>query len=105
MHVNGTSLLARLRTNNSGVSNTHYKKDQVVELFGDIEYWFPFCIALLSMTVNGPMSTFVPIIIGWFGFTTLNPVSTPAGECTDRSISVASPPRPWAFLVWVMCKN
>ncbi|KAI1848034.1 hypothetical protein JX265_002038 [Neoarthrinium moseri] len=65
-------LVARLRTNNSGVRNTHYKMDQVVELFGDLKYWLLFSIALLSMIANGPISTFVPIIINGFGFSTLN---------------------------------
>lgn len=65
-------LVARLRTNNSGVRNVHYKVDQVTELFLDIKHWLLFSVALLSMIANGPISTFVPIIINGFGFSTLN---------------------------------
>lgn len=65
-------LIARLRTNNSGVRNTHFKSDQVWELFLDVKFWLMFSIAFLSMIANGPISTFVPIIINGFGFSTLN---------------------------------
>ncbi|KAJ9634499.1 hypothetical protein H2199_008956 [Coniosporium tulheliwenetii] len=65
-------LVARLRTNNSGVRNTHLKKDQIGELLIDIKFWIIFAIAFLSMIANGPISTFIPIIINSFGFSTLN---------------------------------
>lgn len=63
--------VARLRVNNSGVRNTHYKKGQVFELLGDGKFWLVFFIAFLSMIANGPISTFTPIIINSFGFNTL----------------------------------
>ena len=65
-------LVARLRSNNSGVRNTHYKVDQVLELLVDPKFWLTFSVAFLSMLANAPISTFVPIIINGFGFTTLN---------------------------------
>lgn len=46
-------LVARLRTNNSGVRNTHFKRAQAVELLCDIKFWLVFLIALLSMIANG----------------------------------------------------
>ncbi|KAF3032645.1 hypothetical protein E8E12_002309 [Didymella heteroderae] len=64
--------VARLRSNNSGVRNTHFKGSQVLELLRDEKFWLMFAIAFLSMIANGPISTFVPIIINSFGFTTLN---------------------------------
>ncbi|KAJ5116537.1 hypothetical protein N7456_000885 [Penicillium angulare] len=64
--------VARLRINNSGVRNTHYKKGQVAELLYDIKFWLIFLIAFLSMIANGPISTFIPTIIASFGFSTLN---------------------------------
>ncbi|KAJ5690689.1 hypothetical protein N7462_005081, partial [Penicillium macrosclerotiorum] len=64
--------VARLRMNNSGVRNTHYKKGQVYELLGDLKFWLIFLTAFLSMIANGPISTFIPIIINSFGFNTLN---------------------------------
>ncbi|KAJ5525284.1 hypothetical protein N7494_011934 [Penicillium frequentans] len=64
--------VARLRVNNSGVRNTHFKKGQVLELIKDLKFWLIFLIAFLSMIANGPISTFTPIIIDSFGFSTLN---------------------------------
>ncbi|KAH7357504.1 major facilitator superfamily domain-containing protein [Pyrenochaeta sp. MPI-SDFR-AT-0127] len=63
--------VARLRSNNSGVRNTHFKKEQVIELLFDEKFWLMFAIAFLSMIANGPISTFIPIIINSFGFTTV----------------------------------
>ncbi|PSN67421.1 MFS general substrate transporter [Corynespora cassiicola Philippines] len=65
-------MVARLRTNNSGVRNTHIKKEQIWELLIDEKFWLMFSIAFLSMIANGPISTFTPIIINSFGFSTLN---------------------------------
>jgi hypothetical protein len=50
----------------------HYKKGQVFELLGDLKFWLIFLTALLSMIANGPISTFIPIIINSFGFSTLS---------------------------------
>lgn len=60
----------RLRENNSGVRNTHFKKAQMVELFTDLKFWIMFLMAMLCMVANGPLSTFIPIIISGFGFNT-----------------------------------
>ncbi|QPC72042.1 hypothetical protein HYE68_002794 [Fusarium pseudograminearum] len=65
-------LVARLKTNNSGVRNTHLKVAQIWELMLDPKFWIVFSIAFLSMIANAPISTFVPIIIHGFGFSTLN---------------------------------
>ncbi|KAH7135287.1 major facilitator superfamily domain-containing protein [Dendryphion nanum] len=64
--------VARLRTNNSGVRNTHLKTEQIWELLLDGRFWLMFSVAFLSMIANGPISTFVPIIINSFGFSTLH---------------------------------
>jgi hypothetical protein len=64
--------VARLRTNNTGVRNTHFKKEQVVEALLDIKFWIAFSFALLSMIGNGPITTFLPIIVKSFGFSSLN---------------------------------
>lgn len=73
--------VARLRSNNSGVRNTHFKIGQVLELLVDEKFWIVFAIATLCMISNGPISTFVPIIINSFGFTTLQSLllSAPVG--------------------------
>ncbi|KAL4804101.1 major facilitator superfamily domain-containing protein [Aspergillus unguis] len=64
-------LVARLQTNNSGVRNTHFKMGQVVELLLDVKFWLLFFTAFFSMIANAPISTFKPIIINSFGFSTL----------------------------------
>ncbi|KAG5991036.1 hypothetical protein E4U54_003985 [Claviceps lovelessii] len=64
-------LVARLRTNNAGIRNKHYKVKQVLELAMDVKFWLTFAISLLCMIANAPISTFVPIIIKGFQFSNL----------------------------------
>lgn len=60
--------VSRLRVNNAGVRNTHFKVGQVKEVMMDIRFWLSFAMALLIMIANGPVSTFIAIVIGGFGF-------------------------------------
>lgn len=60
-----------MRTNNSGVRNTHFKSEQLVELISDVKFWLAFSMAFLLLVVNGPVSTFTPIIISDLGFSGL----------------------------------
>ncbi|KAL5348609.1 hypothetical protein ACLOAV_006026 [Pseudogymnoascus australis] len=73
--------IARLRSNNSGVRNMHLKKNQIFELLLDLKFWLMISTAFLMMIANGLISTFMPIIINGFGFSTLNSLllMTPAG--------------------------
>ncbi|KAL6709643.1 hypothetical protein ACN47E_001071 [Coniothyrium glycines] len=73
--------VARMKENNSGVRNKHFKLEQVLESLRDIKFWIVFSIAFLSMIANGPVSTFVPIIISGFGYNRLNSLllTMPAG--------------------------
>jgi len=73
--------VARMRENNSGVRNTHFKVAQVYEAFTDLKFWIVFAIAFLMMIANGPVSSFIPIIIAGFGFSPLNSLllTLPAG--------------------------
>ncbi|KAF1814731.1 allantoate permease [Eremomyces bilateralis CBS 781.70] len=73
--------VARIRSNNTGVRNTHYKFDQVVDALTDIKFWIMFAMAFLIMIANGPVATFSPIIIAGFGYSTLNSLllTMPAG--------------------------
>jgi len=64
--------VARMRINNSGVRNTHFKMAQVWELLGDLKFWLTFMMALTMLVANGPVSTFTPIIINDLGFSGLN---------------------------------
>lgn len=64
--------VARMRENNSGVRNTHFKTEQVWESLMDVRFWLMFSMAFLIMIANGPVSSFIPIIISGFGFNRLN---------------------------------
>jgi hypothetical protein len=64
--------VSRMRTNNSGVRNTHFKGNQAMELLADIKFWLIFFFAFCAMFANAPISTFQPIIIDGFGFNSLN---------------------------------
>ncbi|KAF2013611.1 MFS transporter [Aaosphaeria arxii CBS 175.79] len=73
--------VARMRENNSGVRNTHFKVEQLWEALLDLRFWLIFAIAFLMMIANGPVSSFIPIIISGFGFNPLNSLllTLPAG--------------------------
>ncbi|KAF2102557.1 MFS transporter [Rhizodiscina lignyota] len=64
--------VARMRINNSGVRNTHFKREQLWELLLDVKFWMVFAMAFLILVANGPVSTFTPIIINDLGFSGLN---------------------------------
>lgn len=64
--------LARLRSNNTGVRNTHFKTTQLWELLQDVRFWLMFTMSFLMMITNGPVSTFTPILVKSFGFNVLN---------------------------------
>lgn len=84
--------VARMRVNNAGVRNTHFKMAQVFEALTDIRFWLMFSIAFLTMIANGPVSTFIPIIINSFGFSTLNSLllTMPAGAVSG-TIEILAP--------------
>ncbi|OBT52226.1 hypothetical protein VE04_07541, partial [Pseudogymnoascus sp. 24MN13] len=64
--------VARLRKNNTGIRNTHFKAAQAVECMLDPLFWSLFFMAALLMIANGPASTFIPIIVSGFGYSPLN---------------------------------
>lgn len=124
-------LVARLRTNNSGVRNTKWKKDQVVELLTDLKFWLAFWMGCLAMVMccplkflvsplplyfllsiyfpamaffpfsnpsstkkvcNGALSTFMPLVIAGFGFSSLNALllTMPAGAYCGTVVLLAA---------------
>lgn len=46
--------VARMRSNNAGVRNTHFKWAQAVEVLMDIRFWLVFSMAFMMMIANGP---------------------------------------------------
>ncbi|EMF11753.1 allantoate permease [Sphaerulina musiva SO2202] len=85
-------LVARLRTNNSGVRNTKWKKDQVMELLTDLKFWLAFWMGCLAMVCNGALSTFMPLVIAGFGFSSLNALllTMPAGAYCGTVVLLAA---------------
>jgi len=73
--------VARMKENNSGVRNIHWKMPQVVEALTDVRFWLQFSMALLMMIGNGPYSTYTAIIVHGFGYSSLNSLllTVPAG--------------------------
>lgn len=45
--------VARMRINNSGVRNTHFKREQLYELLMDPKFWMVFAMAFLILVANG----------------------------------------------------
>ncbi|KIW19436.1 hypothetical protein PV08_00008 [Exophiala spinifera] len=64
--------VSRLRSNNTGVKNTHFKSWQVRELLCGAQFWLLFFIALLMNTASSVSTVFLPILIRAMGFTSLN---------------------------------
>ncbi|KAF2463525.1 MFS general substrate transporter [Lindgomyces ingoldianus] len=73
--------VARMRQNNLGVRNTHFKIGQLREAPLDVKFWLICTIAFLMMIANGLVLSFIPIIISGFGFNSLNSLllALPAG--------------------------
>ncbi|KAL0257033.1 hypothetical protein SLS55_007843 [Diplodia seriata] len=61
----------RLRENQTGVENKHFKAYQVAEAFKDPKTYLLFTIGLIANTPNGGISNFGTIIIKGFGYSTL----------------------------------
>jgi hypothetical protein len=65
-------LVARIKSNNSGLRNKYFKVAQLYEAVCDVKFWLVCAIAFLMMIANGPVSTFIPTIISGFGYSRLN---------------------------------
>ena len=63
--------IERLKSNQTGVENKHFKSYQVLEAFKDYKLYFFFVLGVVCNTPNGGISNFGTIIIKGFGFSTL----------------------------------
>lgn len=61
----------RLRENQTGVENKHFKWYQVREAFLDIKLYLFFLLGIVGNIPNGGISNFGTLIIKGFGFSTL----------------------------------
>ncbi|OAP60802.1 hypothetical protein AYL99_05804 [Fonsecaea erecta] len=64
--------VARLRVNNAGVRNIHFKPSQVFDALTDVRFLLLFFTTFLMFFANGANSTMAPIIVHSFGYSTLN---------------------------------
>lgn len=102
--------VSRMRTNNSGVRNTHFKGGQAIELLTDIKFWLIFFYALCGMFANAPISTFQAIIIDGFGFNPLNslllmiPSGVYAGTMMLITTYLAYKFPGWRAYIVIMCQ-
>lgn len=95
--------VARMRINNSGVRNTHFKKEQVWELMTDVKFWGVFVMAFCMLVANGPVSTFIPIIINQLGFSGLNSLLlVMPGGFIIGTIELTAPYFAYKFVGWRM---
>ena len=100
--------VARLRENNAGVRNTHFKKAHVLDAALDLRFWLAFSMSFLLMIANGPVSSFTPIIIQGFGYTGLNSLllTMPAGVVSG-TIELLAPlaaykiPRSRTYIIFI----
>ncbi|KAG6368878.1 hypothetical protein INS49_003096 [Diaporthe citri] len=102
--------VARIRSNNAGVRNTHLKLDQVRETLMDLKFWLCFFFTIFALIVNGPTSSFVPIIINGFGYSTFESLllNMPAGALLFLQIlgiSYLATKRPmWRCWIAITCQ-
>ncbi|KAK6072788.1 major facilitator superfamily transporter [Seiridium cupressi] len=61
----------RVKANNTGIENEHFKLKQFVEAMLDPKTWLLFLFAVTSNSPNGGLTTFQGLIIKGMGFSTL----------------------------------
>lgn len=55
--------VARVRVNNSGVRNTHWKRAQVIEALTDLKFWVMFFILFFCNIPGGCFSTVSSLLV------------------------------------------
>jgi MFS family permease len=81
-----------MRVNNTSVRNKYFKWAQLRELALDSKFWIMFFATFFCFIINGPVTTFLPIIIRSLGFTPLESLLllAPAGFLIGTSALVVS---------------
>lgn len=64
----------RLKTNKTGIKNSHHKKEQVKEAFTDIKVWILVWICFWQQMTNNLQTTFSGLVILGFGYDTYQAV-------------------------------
>lgn len=89
-HSEKRTSVERLRDNQTGVENKHFKLYQVKEAFCDYKTLMFFFIAAFANIPNGGISNFGTLIIQGFGFSTCMFICDQRRRATDRSIVVTT---------------
>ncbi|KAH9950247.1 MFS general substrate transporter [Amylocystis lapponica] len=76
--------VARIRVNQAGVENKHFKKEQLIEAFKDPKTWLFFFFAAISNVTNS-LSNQRQIIVSEFGYT---PLQTTLLGCVDGVVEI-----------------
>ncbi|CAA9961741.1 hypothetical protein PTMSG1_05118 [Pyrenophora teres f. maculata] len=84
--------IERLRENQTGIENTHFKFYQVIECFQDPQTWMLSLITISSNVPNGAVSSFQSTLIQSFGFNskTTALLQLPSGCVSIISILIAT---------------
>lgn len=82
----------RLRSNQTGIENKHFKPAQVVECFLDPQTWLLALITISSSVPNGAVSSFQATVIKSFGYDSKQTalLQIPGGACSVVSILIAT---------------
>ncbi|GAB7364662.1 hypothetical protein MBLNU230_g5464t1 [Neophaeotheca triangularis] len=68
-HAERVAAVERLRENQTGVENKHFKPHQVLQCFKDPQTWLLSIITIAASVPNGAVGSFQSILIKSFGFT------------------------------------
>lgn len=84
--------IERLRENQTGIENKHFKLDQVLECFKDPQTWLLSLITISSNVPNGAVSSYQATIIKGFGYNSLNTalLQIPSGGVSIAAILIAT---------------
>ncbi|KAI0797539.1 major facilitator superfamily domain-containing protein [Abortiporus biennis] len=76
--------IERIKVNQAGVENKHFKKEQLIECLLDPKAWLFFFMAAISNVTNS-LSNQRQIIVAGFGFT---PIQTTLIGCVDGAVEI-----------------
>lgn len=84
--------IERLRENQTGIENKHFKSNQVAECFCDPQTWLLSAITISSSVPNGAVSSFQATLIKGFGYNSKETalLQIPGGVCSVISILIAT---------------
>lgn len=84
--------IERIRENQTGVENKHFKPAQVIECFSDPQTWLLSLVTISSNVPNGAVSSFQATIIKGFGYNSRQTalLQIPSGGVSIVSILIAT---------------